>query len=93
MIYAPADATISDADLKRRVVSFLFSQHVSDLRHLEVSAERGVVTVRGRVRSFYQRQVCVHCCQRVAGVSSIVDEIEVATPATAGSGRSDILVS
>src|SRR5271167_3278782 len=39
----------ADRDLRLRVVSYLFGQHVSDLRHLDVEARRGVVTLRGRV--------------------------------------------
>jgi hypothetical protein len=35
------------------------------------------VTVQGRVSSFYYKQLCLHCCLRVAGVRKIVDEILV----------------
>jgi hypothetical protein len=29
------------------------------------------------VRSFYEKQLCQHCCQRVAGVVRMVDAIVV----------------
>lgn len=67
----------ADMDLKRRILNYLFGQHFSDLRRLEVSADNGVVTIRGRVSSFHQRQLCIHCCQRVAGVVRVKDEIDV----------------
>jgi hypothetical protein len=35
------------------------------------------VTLRGRVPSFYQRQLFIHCCQRVAGVVQLNDELQV----------------
>ena len=41
---------------------------------------RGVVTLRGRVHTFHQKQLCLNCCQRVAGVLQIDDQIEVASP-------------
>ena len=48
-------------------------------RWLEIESQAGVVTLRGVVRSFYQRQLCIHCCQRVAGVHRVQDELEVAS--------------
>ena len=45
----------ADRDLRLRVVNYLFGQHVSDLRHLDVEARRGVVTLRGQVHTFHQK--------------------------------------
>jgi osmotically-inducible protein OsmY len=70
----------SDRELRTRVVNYLFGQHVSDLRHLDVEARRGVVTLRGLVHTFHQKQLCLNCCQRVAGVLRIDDQIEVDSP-------------
>ncbi len=67
----------SDADLKRRVDNYLLSRHVFALRTLHVDAEHGVVTLRGRVHSFHERQIAVHSAQRVAGVLRVIDELEV----------------
>jgi osmotically-inducible protein OsmY len=82
MIKAQTELSSADSDLERRITTFLFGQHFADLRKLEVKADKGVVTIRGRVRSFHQRQLCINCCQRVAGVVDINDEISVA-PASA----------
>jgi len=68
-----------DRELERRVVNFL-CQHFPRLRTIEVSASQGVVTINGRVNSFYERQLCISCCQRVAGVTSLVDKVEVTAP-------------
>jgi osmotically-inducible protein OsmY len=80
MIFAPTDSKAADRDLQVRVSNYLFGQHISDLRHVGVEARRGVVTLRGRVHTFHQKQLCLNCCQRVAGVQHIDDQIEVNGP-------------
>lgn len=65
-----------DRDLTRRVMNFL-RQHFPRLRTVEVEARQGIITIRGRVNSFYERQLCIHCCQRVAGVVRLNDELNV----------------
>ncbi|HEX7377978.1 MAG TPA: BON domain-containing protein [Pirellulales bacterium] len=66
-----------DRDLERRVVNFLHDRHVPGLRRLAVEADNGAVTVRGRVSSFYEKQLCQAVCRRVAGVVGYIDEIDV----------------
>jgi osmotically-inducible protein OsmY len=65
-----------DRDLERRVTNFI-SQQFSRLRTVEVEATEGVVTIHGQVGTFYERQLCIHCCQRVAGVTGLIDKVEV----------------
>lgn len=72
---------LADRDLERRVGIYLAGQHVPALRHLEIEAENGTITLRGRVRSFYERQLCQSLCRRVAGVLGYVDAIDVEYPA------------
>jgi osmotically-inducible protein OsmY len=67
-----------DRDLERRVVNFLVGRHVPGLRHLSVRAEAGIVTLSGRVQTFYEKQLCQDCCRRVAGVVQFVDDVDVA---------------
>ncbi len=69
-----------DGDLRQRVVNYLFARRVPSLRAIEVTAEAGQVTLRGRVGSYYEKQLCVHCCRRVAGVMQLVDEVVVTEP-------------
>lgn len=66
-----------DRDLERRVVNYLAQQHFPQLHAVQVKARQGVVTIRGDVSSFYERQLCIHCCQRVAGVVRLNDQIKV----------------
>ncbi|HVA45915.1 MAG TPA: BON domain-containing protein [Pirellulales bacterium] len=68
---------LADRDLERRVVNFLAERHVPGLRHLEVEAQNGTVTLRGRVHSFYEKQLCQAVCRRVAGVVRYIDAIDV----------------
>ncbi|MBL9122449.1 MAG: BON domain-containing protein [Planctomycetaceae bacterium] len=74
----------ADSELAARVKNNLALQHIPGVRWLEVHAHHGVVTLRGRVQSFYNRQRCVHCSQHVAGVYSLIDQLEVTEPGTSG---------
>lgn len=67
----------ADRDLERRIMSYLARRHVPGLRQLEVVANNGTVTLRGQVRSFYEKQLSQHCCRRVAGVLKLIDAIDV----------------
>jgi osmotically-inducible protein OsmY len=67
----------SDRDLERRVVSYLHGRHVPSLRHLDVEADNGTVTLRGTVGSFYEKQLSQQCCRRVAGVIKLIDAVDV----------------
>lgn len=69
--------TSADRELERRVTSFLAAKHVPGLRQLDVRADRGTVTVSGRVRTFYEKQLCNQCCRRVAGVRELVNAVDV----------------
>lgn len=67
-----------DEDLKRRIINFLFQRHIATLRRINVDVRNGTVEVRGKVKSYYEKQVCLNCCQRVAGVVQIFDKVQVA---------------
>ena len=82
---SPASETIEtnsvlagDHDLARRVLSFLAQRQMPALRRILVEVQNGTVVLKGRVQSFYERQLCLSCCQRVAGVVRLIDQIEVA---------------
>ena len=68
----------ADRDLQRRVVAYLAGRHVPSLRNLQVEVLNGRVTLRGRVRTFYEKQLGQHSARRVAGVVQLVDAIDVA---------------
>lgn len=74
------NATINmeaDHDLCRRVENYLVGFHRVSLRQLQIEADRGVVTLRGRVSTFYEKQLALNCCHRVAGVRRLIDEVDV----------------
>ena len=70
-----------DQELKRRIVNYLVSRNRHSLLSLEIDVKNGLVAIKGRVDSFYERQLCINCCQRVAGVIRLIDQIEVAVVA------------
>jgi len=67
----------TDGDLKRRVSNFLATRQHARLLRLDVDVNDGIVTLQGRLASFYEKQLALSCCQRVAGVRQLVDEVEV----------------
>jgi osmotically-inducible protein OsmY len=54
-------------------------RHIGLLRQVVVRADSGIVTLRGTVTSFYQKQLCIQACRAVPGVVTLVDEVEVAS--------------
>ncbi len=67
-----------DRELERRVLNFLHGWQMPGLRHVEVEAQSGTVTLRGTVNSFYEKQLSQQCCRRVAGVLKLIDGVSVA---------------
>jgi osmotically-inducible protein OsmY len=66
-----------DRQLADRVAALLAQRNVPSLRRLQVEARGGIVTLRGRVGSFYEKQLSHHTVRQVAEVSQLVDFIEV----------------
>jgi osmotically-inducible protein OsmY len=66
-----------DDDVQQRVSSFLHSRHFTSLRRLNVAVRHGSVTLTGEVFSYYEKQVALNSCQRVAGVLHLIDEVAV----------------
>lgn len=73
-----------DDDVRQRVSRFLYSQHFPAFRNLDIVVEHGAVTLTGEVQSYYEKQVAMTSCQHVAGVLSLIDEIDVRAEAVAG---------
>jgi len=71
----PAES--SDQDLEHRVTTFLSIQHRAGLRQLKAEAQGGIVTLRGRVSTFYEKQLSAQLARRVAGVVRLIDEVIV----------------
>lgn len=67
-----------DRDLELRVSNYLAERLVPALRRVAVQARQGRVTFRGRVGSFYEKQLVLNCFHAVPGVESIEDHMDVA---------------
>jgi osmotically-inducible protein OsmY len=59
------------------VLNYLVGHKLPTLSRIAVEADGGTVVLRGQVQSYYQKQLCLNCCRRVAGVRELIDEIEV----------------
>ncbi len=74
----------ADRELQRRIVNFLFEKGLWSLQHLETEVHGGVAVIKGRVRTYYEKQLATCCCQRVAGVLRVINDVCVldVAPAT-----------
>jgi osmotically-inducible protein OsmY len=66
----------ADCDLRRRVQNLLSGQVC--LRPLQVDVINGVVFLSGTVRTVYEKQLAIEGCQRVAGVRSVENQVDIA---------------
>ena len=71
------DNDIDATDLLQKIKSFLNDQHNSTLKRLAIEVIGDTAVIAGTVSSFYERQLGIECCKRVAGVRAIVDHIYV----------------
>jgi osmotically-inducible protein OsmY len=68
----------TDLALHEQIVSHLTETRRANIARLAVEVDCGCVTLQGRVDTFYERQIAITCCQSAAGVSQIIDQVEVA---------------
>ena len=73
-------------DLQRRVQNYLNDRNLNSFDSLNVDADRGQLTISGVLNSYYDKQVAINSCRRVAGVLSVIDEIIVASHQRGGRG-------
>ena len=78
-----ASISSADLDIERRVALFLDQRRLSCGTRLSISARRGVVTLRGMVPTFHQRQLIIEFTRHVAGAVQVIDELEVDPPRAA----------
>ena len=77
LLAPPLVETSEDEQLARRVRNFILARILPAANFVEVEADDGIVTLSGRVGTFYQKQLWLNGAQRVAGVRRVIDEIEV----------------
>lgn len=66
-----------DDDLDFRVKTVLHACYFPSFRDLDIEVSQTSVVLRGQVNSYYEKQVALNACQRVAGKVNTVDRIEV----------------
>ena len=71
------DQELRDLALEARILQFLSSRHVPGLRNLCVRAKNGIVTVTGKVLTFYEKQLCNQCCRMVPGILQLINSVDV----------------
>ena len=70
-----------DAPLDNRVLIALTKNPYLFGRTLRFETDEGRVTLRGEVRSYFQKQMAQEALRRIDGVSEIRNELEVASVA------------
>lgn len=73
---------MDDLALKKAVKSELNWQPSIDPAEIGVAAKDGIVTVTGRVRSYWEKVAAERAAERVAGVKAVVNELAVRLPGT-----------
>jgi hypothetical protein len=71
------NSAAADRELQRRISIFLANRRLPYSSKLRIDAKNGVVTLQGTHHSFYHKQLCINCCQRVAGVVRLIDATRV----------------
>ncbi|MDZ4659795.1 MAG: BON domain-containing protein [Bythopirellula sp.] len=69
----------ADADLLTRVGIALTLRLRHTLHAVHIHVDKGTVTLRGMVPTFYDRQLAIEVTRRVAGVRRVLDELTVAS--------------
>jgi hypothetical protein len=72
-----ATTSSADFDLEQRIRSFLAGRNYPALQGLEIEVRQGVVSVSGHVDTFHEKQLATNCCQRVAGVLQVINNVDV----------------
>ena len=74
---AQADILRPDASIRRDVLSALAQARTVDYRKIKVFVSRGVVTLRGTLRSAAQKARAEEAAAKVVGVRLVINQIEI----------------
>jgi osmotically-inducible protein OsmY len=82
MAYSRAGTQAHQLDAGELAESRLRGNAYLALQHLSCDFRAGVLTLRGRLPSYYLKQVALTAVALVEGVERIDDQIEIVTPPT-----------
>lgn len=86
MITLPINTSDSASrDLQQRVALHLQNRQLAFGGRVRIEAKHGIVTLSGLVPTFYQRQLIYAATRTVAGVTKVIDQLEVESVSTASS--------
>jgi len=71
---------MNDLELKKNVESELNWEPSINAAEIGVAVKDGIVTLTGRVQSYWDKVEAEHAVDRVAGVKAVVNEIEIRLP-------------
>ncbi len=81
---------MNDLELKKNVESELNWEPSINAAEIGVAVKDGIVTLTGRVQSYWEKVAAEHAADRVAGVKAVVNEIEIRLPYTSERTDEDI---
>jgi osmotically-inducible protein OsmY len=67
----------TDDQLASQIVRQLAGTNRANLKRLAVDVREGSVTLRGRVASFYEKQIAIEACRLRADLGRLIDAVEV----------------
>jgi osmotically-inducible protein OsmY len=74
------DTVSIDRHLRERILDRLAQRGIRVSDELTLDVHQRAVTVRGRVDSYYQRQLIIHSIRLVPGIGAVQDAVDVAPP-------------
>lgn len=74
------DTLSIDRHLRERILDWLAQRGIRVSDELTLDVHQRAVTVRGRVDSYYQRQLIIHSIRLVPGIGAVQDAVDVAPP-------------
>lgn len=89
VVRVPGLGVPSDTDIAASVASALRAEPDVNEQDVDVIVRDGLVTLKGNVKYWYQRNAAYEAARRIAGVVSVRDEITVTPPARSDADMSD----